>query len=158
MRIITAIFLVFNLIGCATVTTNSSKIESPNIRIYDFDSQIVIDKLLSILYDSKTPIVTLNKDKGIITTQRVQIDVNEFKRIGNLPSRDEAGGFRQPWLWARYSQEYKIRSVNNRTEVKIKIHLEGYNASGARWITVISNGAEEKEILDELQTRLQKNS
>lgn len=159
MRVITAIFFIFNLIGCATVTANSSKTESPNIRIYNSDSRIVMDKLSDVLRDSKTQILTLNKNKGIITTQRAQIDLNEFKRIGRLPSRDEAGGFKQPWLWARYSQEYRIKSVNNHAEVKIKIHLEGYNASGARWITIISNGTKEKEILDELQSRIgQKNS
>lgn len=156
MRLLLMSVIIFHLYGCATTLSPTvSEQALPNIRIYDYNFQDVFDKLLEVTQELKIPTEKINKNKGIVACQRLNLGLDEFRKIGNLPSRGEAGGFKQPWLWARYMTTFQIQSIgNNQTKVIVKIHLEGYNASGARWVTIISNGSKEREILDILQARL----
>ena len=147
--------MMLQLTGCATLSSDATKTDRANSKVYDLNAQAVKSKLLAILQDSKMPVQEVDKANGKIVSRRVKLEVNELKRIGSMPTRDYGGGFKQPWLWARYREQYQLQSVGtNQTKVSVKIRLEGYNASGARWIVISSNGIKEKEILDALQTRL----
>ncbi|MEW6009093.1 MAG: hypothetical protein AB1629_05635 [Candidatus Omnitrophota bacterium] len=157
IKAVSILFLVSFFSGCSTLAVKRD--ESKSVRLYSYSYDEVWKNLIEEISKIGDTIKLQNKEKGIILTGYDSISLKELKRIANMPPLAISSGMAGAWLYARNKVDYSIKSVSPvETQVKITVYLQGYNASGQRWINIFTNGTKEKEAFDELQTRLEKSN
>ena len=147
--------LTIILSGCSSIGSFVAvqRDETHSVRSFNFQYEKTWDVLKDVIatQDNET-IVSDNKQKGVILTGYDEITVSSLRHIGKMPLNRISGGYGQNWLYARKKIDYSVIPISeNETEVKMVIYLQGYNASGKRWINIAPNGVREREIFDKLK-------
>ena len=147
--------LTILLSGCSSIGSFVAvqRDETHSVRSFNFQYEKTWDVLKDVIatQDNET-IVLDNKQKGVILTGYDEITVSSLRHIGKMPLNRISGGYGQNWLYARKKIDYSVIKISeNETKVKMVIYLQGYNASGKRWINIAPNGVRENEIFDMLK-------
>lgn len=152
-RIYSGLFLLVFIYGCATITAKRDV--SLGTRVFLGSYEDVWNNLLEVISKKGDTITVKNKTKGIILTGYDRIVMDRLKEIAKMPPLKLSSNLAGAWLYARNKVNYYVESISpGQTEVKMIVYFQGYNASGQRWINIFTNGAKEKEILDELALQL----
>ena len=143
------------LSGCSSVGSFIAvqRDETHSVRSFNSQYEKTWNVLKSVItaQDNET-IVSDNRQKGVILTGYDEITVSSLRHIGKMPLNRISGGYGQNWLYARKKIDYSVIKISeNKTKVKMVIYLQGFNASGKRWINIAPNGVRENEIFDMLK-------
>jgi hypothetical protein len=150
------IFLLISVFcGCSTLAVKRDESKSAMVYHYSYDK--LWSNLIEVITEHGDTVVVKDKKKGIILTGYDEMSVEELKRIAKMPPLFISSGLTGAWLYARKKVNYSIKAVSSsETQVRMISYLQGYNASGQRWINIFTNGVKEKETFDELQSLLKK--
>jgi len=141
--------------GCSTLAVKRDESRATKIFNYPYDK--VWAGLINVIFKEGDTIVKKNEEKRMILTGYDKITVAELKRISQMPPLFQSSGLAGAWLYARIKIDYFLYPVSEtETQVKMIAYLQGYNASGARWINILTDGTKEKETFDALQLSLEK--
>ena len=157
-KCLAAIVLLMTVLGCSSIGSFVVVQRDETYSVQNFNSQY--EKTWNVLKDmiaaqNNETIVSDNMQKGVILTGYDDITISSLRQIGKMPLDRISGGYGKNWLYARKKIDYSIIPISeNETEVKIVVYLQGYNASGKRWINIAPNGVREKEIFDKLEKLL----
>jgi len=148
-------FLLVFICGCATIAAKRDT--SLGTRAFLGSYEDVWNNLLDVISKKGDTVTVKNKTKGVILTGYDRITIEKLKEIAKMPPLKISSNLAGAWLYARNKIDYYVETVSSgQTQVKIIVYLQGYNASGQRWINIFTNGTKEKEILDELALQLGK--
>ncbi|PJC48406.1 MAG: hypothetical protein CO035_03630, partial [Candidatus Omnitrophica bacterium CG_4_9_14_0_2_um_filter_42_8] len=137
------VFIIFLLTsvfcGCAALTVKRD--ESKNTMVYPYPCDKLWDNLIEVITEHGDTVVVKDNEKGIIFTGYDEISVEELKRIAKMPPLSISSGLAGAWLYARKKTDYSIKAISSsETQVKMISYLQGYNASGQRWVNIFTNG------------------
>jgi len=105
-------------------------------------------RLTTQLKTDKTEIYLLDKKRGIVQTSYQLLSKQELPKLTSLPHKSQSGGWKSPWLWARYKTTYHVEPNNTaKSKISISIRYEAWSPSAGRYVRVISNGTKEKDLL-----------
>ena len=153
MYLIVAVLIV-SLSGCATTPPPQQK-EDTAFYLARFNK--VWDACLMTLEEEAIPIETMEKEKGLITTEYVNYSVgpqahHEIEKIAQKPSAERLA----IWSQVGYTLSILITPINDMsTKVRVTAHIEAYDKNVTKqWHECISYGVIENIILERIRSQL----
>ncbi|MFA5125338.1 MAG: hypothetical protein WC473_06000 [Patescibacteria group bacterium] len=152
-RLIYSVVMAALVSGCATVQqVPDNPINNSDVINQSRDE--VWGAAIAAVSERGLPIITADKNSGIISTQSV-----ELQGGFNIPSRIQKVAYFTykiiPFRDARYSLNVVVSEESaDKTRIIVTAHIEGENYE--KWITFKSKGIIEQEVIQEIMNRLKK--
>ena len=152
-----AFFLLFLLFICGCAVSQPQvhpPVKNSEILQYAYDQ--VWPAALQTVSSMGLPIITAEKESGLISTQSVQL-----KGSFNIPARIKrvaylSAGILEAWNDARYSLNITIKKIDEQSsEITVTPYIEGFENNISRaWVSYPSNGVIEQEVTEAIKSRL----